>query len=208
MELFQDLSFTHSTPPLAGRGCDGGRMTHAREPIWYLLEDFLHLLLENTKQAFPHLAGLLAGINASPDTGLLVVFDDRGGLGVVSRKTLLQRLGVVIGTLNQGLAGDIILHIVLGRVEDLVVRPSRGRVDKTSRNSGDQEGIVDLKLNSMLELLVTSFKHVIQTLSLSNSTREAIQNESRNIRQSVTFRLRLNELQQGTCVRTRSCTQN
>ena len=148
---------------------------------------FLDLLLENTEQALPHLAGLLAGVNASPDTSLLVVFDDRGCLGMVSCKTLLQRVGVVVGTLNQGLAGDIILHIVLGRVEDLVVRPSRGWVDKTSSNSGDQEGIVDLQLNSMLELLLTSLEHVIKTLGLSNRTREAIQNETRNIGRSATF---------------------
>lgn len=77
--------------------------------------------LENTEKTLPDLAGFLASVDAAPDTSLLVVVDNRGGLGMVGGQSLLQGCGVVVGALNQGLAGDVVLHVLLGRVEDLVI---------------------------------------------------------------------------------------
>lgn len=139
---------------------------------------FFSVLVENTEEALPHLTGFLAGINTSPDAGLLVVVSNRGSLSVVCHQTLVQGVDVVVGTLNQRLAGDVVLHVLIGRVEDLVVRPSRGRVDQTASNSCDQKGIVNLQLNGVLELLVAVVKHVIQALSLGNGTRETVQDKT------------------------------
>ena len=140
---------------------------------------FLNLVLvENTEKALPHLARLLAGINTPPDAGLLVVVSNRGGLGVVCHQTLVQGVDVVVGALDQRLASDVVLHVLIGRVEDLVVRPSRGGVDQTASNSCDQKGIVNLQLNGVLELLVALVKHVIQALSLGNGTRETVQDKT------------------------------
>lgn len=124
------------------------------------------------------MARLLAGINTPPDTGFPVVFHNRGGLVVVCPKTLLQGVGVVVGALDQRFTGDIVLHLLLGRVEDLVVRAARSRVDQAASNSGNQEGIIDLQLNGVLKLLLALGKHVIQTLSLGNGTRETIKDET------------------------------
>ena len=139
---------------------------------------YLVLGVENTEDALPHLARLLAGINLSPDASLLVVLNNRGGLCVVCRQTLVQGVGVVVGALDQGLTGDIVLHVSLRRVEDLVVRPSGSRVDQTASNSCDQEGVVNLQFDSVLKLLVALRKHVIQTLSLGNGTGETVENET------------------------------
>lgn len=79
------------------------------------------LAVENLKQALPDLAGLLAGIDWLPNTGLLVVVDNRCGLGVICRKALLKCIGVVVRALDERLASDIVGHFGLGRVEDLVV---------------------------------------------------------------------------------------
>jgi len=77
--------------------------------------------VEDSEKALPHLARFLAGINTSPNASVLVIITDGGGLCVVGRETLLQGLSIVIRTLDQGLAGDIILHLILGGIEDLVV---------------------------------------------------------------------------------------
>lgn len=77
--------------------------------------------LKDTEKTLPDLAGFLAGVDTAPDTGLLVVVDNRGGLGMVGDQSLFQGCGVVVGTLNQGLTGDVVLHVLLGRVEDLVI---------------------------------------------------------------------------------------
>lgn len=148
------------------------------------------LVLENTEQALPHLARLLAGVDTPPDTGLLVVVDHRGGLGVVGTQTLLEGIGVVVRALDQRLASHIVLHVALGRVEDLVIRAAGGRVDQTASDASHQERVVDLQLNGALELLLTGEKHVVQTLGLGNSAGETIQNESTS-RLLVSFLVRI-----------------
>jgi hypothetical protein len=50
-------------------------------------------------------------------------------------------------------------------------------MNKTTRYPGDQEGVVDLQLDGVVKLLFIA-QHVIQTLSLSHGTREAVQDES------------------------------
>jgi len=136
------------------------------------------LLLENTEQALPHLTGLLAGVDAAPDAGLLVVLRHRSGLSVVGGQTLGQGIGIVIGTLDQRLAGDVVLHLGLGGVEDLVVRAAGGRVHQTAGDTSHEQGIVNLQLNGVFELLLTIRKHVVQALGLRDGPRETIQNET------------------------------
>lgn len=136
------------------------------------------VLLENTEQALPHLARLLAGVNAAPDTGLLVVIANGRGLGVVGSKTLGEGVGVVIRALDQGLASDVVSHGCLGRVEDLVVGAAGSRVDQTARDTSNEQGVVNLQLHGVLELLLARGEHVVETLSLCNSTGETIQDES------------------------------
>lgn len=121
----------------------------------------LLVLLKDTEKAFPHLPRLLAGVNSLPDTGLLVIPNDRCGLLVVCDKSLLKRLSVVIRSLNQRLASDIILHILLGWIKDLVVRSARGWVNQTASYPRDKKSIVDLKLNSMLQLLIPLLQHLV-----------------------------------------------
>ena len=78
-------------------------------------------MAEDTEKALPDLARLLAGVNAAPDTSLLIVLADGGSLGVVCHQTLLKSIGVVVGALDERLASNVVLHRLLGRVKDLVV---------------------------------------------------------------------------------------
>lgn len=134
--------------------------------------------MENTQNALPDLARLLAGINTAPDAGLLVVLANGGGLGVVGSETLGQSLSIVIGALNQGLASDVVLHVGLGRVEDLVVRAAGGGVNQAASDTGHKQAVVNLELNGVLELLLTVRKHVIEALGLGDSSRETIKDET------------------------------
>lgn len=148
----------------------------------------LGAFLHNLQHALPHLARLLASVEATPDTILLVVTNDRGGLGVVGTKTLLEGVGVVVGALNQGLTGDVVLHIHLGRVEGTVVATAGGGVDETTGDALDEERVVDLKFYGMLEGLVALLKHGVKALGLGNGTREAVEDEAGHAWVSVTSR--------------------
>jgi len=62
-----------------------------------------------------------------------------------------------------------------------MIRASRCRVDKAASNARNEEGIVNLKLNGVLERLVRGGKHVVKLLSLANRSREAIKNKATRV---------------------------
>lgn len=138
----------------------------------------LLLVAEDAQDALPDLAGFLAGVNTFPDAGLAIVVDHRGGLGVVSTEALLQCVRVIVAALDEGLASNVILHVLLGRVEGGVVRSAGRRVDKATGDAGDEERIVDLQLDGVLQLLLALRKHGIEALRLGNGARETVENES------------------------------
>jgi len=65
------------------------------------------LLAEGGEEAGPDGFGGLGGVDASEDPLLLVVLNDRDGLGVILLKPLLQGISVVIRALDQGLTGGL-----------------------------------------------------------------------------------------------------
>jgi hypothetical protein len=136
-------------------------------------------LLEDAQDVLPHSSGLLAGVDASPDVGLLVVGDDGRGLVVVGGQTLGEGGLVVVGTLDEGLAGDVVGHGLLGRVEDLVVRAAGGGVDETAGDTRDEQAVVDAELDGVLERLLAGLEHVVEALGLGNGAREAVEDEAR-----------------------------
>jgi hypothetical protein len=54
---------------------------------------------------------------------------------VITLQSFLERFGVIVTSLNEGFARDIIFHWDLGRMVGEMVRTTRGRVDETTRNS-------------------------------------------------------------------------
>lgn len=144
----------------------------------------LLLPIKNLKQALPHLARLLARINGLPDARLLVVRHDGGGLAVVSGEALLEGLGVVVGALYQGLAGDVVLHVALGRVEDLVVRAAGGGVHEAAGDARDEEVVVDLQLDGVLEGLLRRREHLVELFGLGDGAGEAVQDEAVGVLES------------------------
>lgn len=136
------------------------------------------LVVEDLKQALPDLTRLLAGIDGLPDAGLLVVVDDGRGLSVICHKALLEGLGVVVGALDEGLAGNVINHGLLGGVEDLVVGAARRGVHETASDTRHKERVVDLKLNSVLEGLVGGLEHAVELLGLDDCSWETVEDEA------------------------------
>lgn len=100
---------------------------------------------------------------------------------MVGHEALLQGVGVVVGALNEGLSSDVVLHVILGGVEDAVVRASGSRVNETSGDTGNEEGIVDLELDGVVELVSAVGQHLVESLSLGNSTGESIEDESAGV---------------------------
>ena len=134
--------------------------------------------VDNLEHVLPYLAGLLAGVNALPDASLAVVVDDGGGLLVVGGETLLEGVGVVVAALDKGLAGDVVLHVLLRGVEGAVVGAAGGRVDQTASDTGDEERVVNLQLNSMLERLLALLEHGVETLGLGDGSGETVKDET------------------------------
>ena len=79
------------------------------------------LRVKNSQKALPDLTGFLACIDAFPNTSLLVISNNWGSLLMICDQSLLQGLSIVIRSLDQRLASDIILHVALRWVEDPVV---------------------------------------------------------------------------------------
>ena len=95
------------------------------------------LVPKHLKQRLPDLARFLTCVNALPNSGGFIVSNNRRRLGVVRCQSLLQRVLVIVRAMNQGFASDIVLHLRLWRIEDLVVRPTRRWVNESSSNAGD-----------------------------------------------------------------------
>jgi hypothetical protein len=138
----------------------------------------LGVLLEDVKHALPDLTGLLRGVNLLPDAGVAVVVNDGAGLLVVGTEALAESALVVVGALDERLAGDVVDHVGLRGVEDLVVRATGGGVHETASNTGDEELVGDLELDGVLQRLGLSLEHAVELDGLGNSAREAIENEA------------------------------
>jgi hypothetical protein len=138
----------------------------------------LSVLLENVKHALPDLARLLRGIDLLPDAGVAVVVNDGAGLLVVGTETLAEGALVVVGSLDERFAGDVVDHVGLRGVEDLVVRAAGGGVHETASNTGDEELVGDLELDGVLKRLGLGLEHAVELDGLGNSAREAIENEA------------------------------
>lgn len=143
------------------------------------------IAVKDGEKRVPHLAGLLASVNGLPDARLLVVVHNGGSLLVVGLKALLEGVGVVVGALDERLAGDVVDHGHLGRVEGGVVGAARCWVDQATRDARDQQGVVDLQLHSVLQGLVALLEHCVETLSLGNGTRETVEDESARMEKRV-----------------------
>lgn len=138
----------------------------------------LGILLENVKHALPDLARLLRGVNLLPDAGVAVVVNDGASLLVVGTETLAESALVVVGALNKRLAGDVVDHVGLRGVEDLVVRATGGGVDETASDTGDEKLVSDLELDGVLERLGLGLEHAVELDGLGNGARETIEDEA------------------------------
>jgi len=77
--------------------------------------------LHDPQNALPYLSRFFASIHRLPDARFPVVVRDRASLIMVRTQPLRERRLVVIRTLNERLAGDVVGHVGSWRVEDLVV---------------------------------------------------------------------------------------
>lgn len=140
------------------------------------------VLVEDAEEGLPDLTGLLARVDSLPDTRLLVVSNHRCRLRMVRDQTLLEGVSVVVGALDERLAGDVVLHVGLGGVEDLVVRAAGGGVNETAGDTRNEETVVDLEFDGVLKLLLASFEHFVELLGLDDGTRETIKDKARQVR--------------------------
>lgn len=136
------------------------------------------VLVEHSQQVLPDRARLLACIDLRPDAGLLVVTDDRTRLLVVRSQSFLQRVGVIIAPLDEWLARHIISHLLLRRVEDLVVGATRGGVDEAASDARNEQIVVDLELDCVLQRLRLAGQHLVELLRLRDRPGEAIEDEA------------------------------
>lgn len=75
------------------------------------------LVFQDTADASPDQLGALSGIDRGPNTGTLVVVNNGASLGVIGVQSLPEGTDVVVGTLDEGLAGDVVSHGLLRGVD-------------------------------------------------------------------------------------------
>jgi hypothetical protein len=109
----QILAATSITKVVASVPCDPAEQSTLGLLLLFRLKD--------PEKTLPNLSRFLAGINALPDTCLLVISNDWCSLLMIGDQSLLQSISIIIRSLNQWLARNIIFHFVLRRVENLVV---------------------------------------------------------------------------------------
>ena len=89
-----------------------------RKENTYVHDSTTHLNLLGTKNfidRIPDNLGSLRRINGRPNALFLVVLDHGAGLLVEGGEALSKRLGIVVGSLDKGLAGHVVSHRLLGR---------------------------------------------------------------------------------------------
>lgn len=104
----------------------------------------LVLSLQNIQDIFPYLARLLAGINTLPNASLFIVIDYRGCLVVIYSESFLKRIGIVVASLNERLAGNIILQWLFRGVEGCMIRATGSRMDQAACDTSNKKRIVYL----------------------------------------------------------------
>lgn len=86
----------------------------------HLSPDSLPSLLgpsQDSRDTSPNKLGALSSINRTPDASLFIVINDGARLLVVCRQALLKGFGVIVRTLDEGFACDVVRHVLLGRVD-------------------------------------------------------------------------------------------
>ena len=59
-----------------------------------------------------------------------------------------------------------------------MIRAAACRVNETSSYTRDEEGVIDLELNDMVQVLLPCRQHVVQFLCLRDGPREAVEDEA------------------------------
>lgn len=137
----------------------------------------LWLVVKDTKYALPYSTRVLACINTRPNTCLLVVCDYWTRLIVVCTQSLLEDLCIIVGSLDQRFARNIVLHRLLGRVEYFMVGSAGCGMNESTSDSLNEQLIINLQFDGVLQRLFRLLQHVVETFCLSDCSWEAIENE-------------------------------
>ena len=127
------------------------------------LKDDLQLSTSQSRgDLSPHVLDGSISLNRLHQSLLTVVVDDRSGLVVILVQTLLEDLGVVILSLDQRLASDIVLTLLLRGVEHDVVGATASGVHSSAGNTLDQLLIGHIEGKNGVNLHSVSSKHLIE----------------------------------------------
>lgn len=123
---------------------------------------------------------------------------------VVGRESSSEGLDVVVGSLDEGLSGEVVGHGLLGGAERhrdkqydqssdllrtrsesskntlelLVVRSSGSGVDESTGDSRDEERVGDLELDGVVDLLLLGLEHRVKLLGLGDRSGESVKDET------------------------------
>mmetsp|Transcript_4825 Transcript_4825/g.10299 ORF Transcript_4825/g.10299 Transcript_4825/m.10299 type:complete len:265 (+) Transcript_4825:131-925(+) len=120
----------------------------------------------------------LHGVDGGNQAAGTVVVQHGVGLTTESLEAGADDVDVVIATLHERLAGDIVDASHLRRVELGVVAAATGLVDPTPADALLHNLVVDLELHDLVQLGTLLLQHLVQHLGLSHGAGEAIQHEA------------------------------
>ena len=114
----------------------------------------------------------IAAVIRVQNTLLLVVGNKGSSHVVISVKTLADSLGLVVITLDEGLAGDIVLALDSRRVVVISIDATRARVGPTTGDTSDDVLVRNDKVESEVNLDV-----LVELVSLGLGTGETIEED-------------------------------
>jgi len=158
-----------------------GHLIPESYPVYQAVPRALAARLQNIQDALPHLPRFLAGIDSLPNARLAVVVRHGRSLVVVSFEALLQRIFVVVRSLDERLAGNVIRHFLLWGVEDLVVGSAGGGVDEAAGDAGHEQIVVDLQLDGVFERFLLDGEHAVKLFGLWDCAGETVEDETKGV---------------------------
>jgi hypothetical protein len=142
-------------------------------------------LIKSGDYVLPNDVDLLIGIDCVEDTLatvtlglLLIVADDRSCVVRVGVESSLQSGLVVVLSLDQRLASEVILALNFGRVELDVIRSPGSRMDPSAADPGENEAGIDVELDGVGDLLSFLLEDLVELLGLHEGPGEAVQDDA------------------------------
>lgn len=170
--------FTSHFPLFVQRLTSVGRVSTTNTPscVPTKLNDLQLSTSQSGSDLRPHVLDGSVSLDRLHQSLLTVVVDDRSGLVVILVQTLLEDLGVVVLSLDQRLASDIVLTLLLRGVEHDVVGAAASGVHSSTGDALDQLLVGHVEGKNGVNLHSVGSKHLVELIIINDWWKKGVEN--------------------------------